>query len=397
MDIFFSKNTNLKYEKQKKISVMHVIYSLDAGGAEAVVANFAKYHNNNIFRYIICVISGGEFYKNEIIKSKAKFYNLAKSKNLINFCFLIKFIRIIKNEKVCILHLHNLSPSFWGTLAGLISGVKVILRTEHNILLEGKNCEKKLKNFCRRWLGIFQKRIICVSNQVLASHTEKDKIFRKKYIKIYNGIDISKFSNKSCVDYRKQFHLPKDSTLIGKVARLTDQKGHEYILEAAKIIIERNPKVFFLIIGDGPKKQKLIKLAESMNLLNNVLFIGKRADVPNILKSIDIFVLSSLWEGFPMTIIEAMASGLPIIVTDVGGNSEAVKNGTNGILIPPKNSKELANAVFKLLENIELRKKMGKKSREIVTKKFTALQMVKKTENQYLKLLKMTKAKILKL
>ena len=224
---------------------MHVIYSLGSGGAETVITNYAKFHNKDIFKCIICVLTAGDFYKDEIRRSKAKLYLLGKKGKSLKF--FSKFFHMLKEQQIQILHLHNFSPTFWGTIIGLLAGVKIIIRTEHSILLRGGDKKTLRKNLLKRWLGIFHKKVICVSDNVLLTHMNKDRLCRKKYIRIYNGIDLTRFLYNQPVDYRKEFILPSNSILIAKVASLTEPKGHEYLIQAAQMVIKKRSNVFFLI------------------------------------------------------------------------------------------------------------------------------------------------------
>jgi glycosyltransferase involved in cell wall biosynthesis len=139
-----------------------------------------------------------------------------------------------------------------------------------------------------------------------------------------------------------------------------------------------------LIVGEGPLRDELMRRISELGMEREILLPGFRDDIPQMLALLDIFVLPSLREGFPMTILEAMAAGLPIIVTDVGGTSEAIKNGRNGIVIPPGNADLLAKALIELLKDKDLARRMGKNAQTDVTQDFSVTNMVRKTETLYL-------------
>ena len=165
------------------------------------------------------------------------------------------------------------------------------------------------------------------------------------------------------------------------VARFSEQKDHALLLNAVRDIDIRDIKV--QLVGDGPLLPNIKSLAESLNIGDRVQFLGNRRDVPELLTHSDIFVLTSKWEGFPITILEAMRAGLPVICSDVGGCSEAIKDGENGFLVPRGDGVVLANRLKQLIKDKDLRYKMGQKGRMSFEKCFTVEKMAEKTERIY--------------
>jgi len=215
-----------------------------------------------------------------------------------------------------------------------------------------------------------------------------------KVITVYNGVDLEEFNvgvkgNK----IREEFALDPGISLVGIVGRLDPWKGHEYFLEAAAQVMKEIPEAKFLIVGediDQNKKQeiKLRNLAEKLRLTNNIIFTGQRNDIPEIMSSLDIFVLSSLKEHFGRVIIEAMGCGKPVIATNAGGVPEIVKDGYTGILVPPGNSDVLARAIIDLSKDKKKVELMGERGRKTAEKLFSIEANVKKIEQVYESLLK---------
>ena len=189
---------------------------------------------------------------------------------------------------------------------------------------------------------------------------------------IYNPVNLSKFKEIVPAKYDNMI------TLI-IVARLYPQKNHKLLLEAFSQVIKEN--VQLKIVGDGPMKNELIEYASNLGISKKVEFLGQRDDIPYLLKSSDIFVLSSLWEGLPLSVLEAMAAGLPIISTDVGGVRDIVKD--NGILVENGNAEKLCEVIIKLIDDSTLRGEMGKKSLEYA-KLYDSSVMAKKHTELYL-------------
>lgn len=369
-----------------QIKVMQVILDLGPGGAERVVLNYMKFLDKTRFVPLLCVLR--RLYpkeQSELVELGIRCYHLNKPPGWSSRT-LSRLARIIANEDVDILHLHNFSAMAYGTLASFISKHPVIFRTEHNVISRGDTLIDNLKPETRKLMNLFHRKIITVSDAVKNSHISQTRVFSTKYMTIYNGIDPSDHDLSIDFDkYREEFGLRPENTVIGKVASLYPQKDHEIFLKAAQLVINSIPNARFLIIGDGPRRNELQQLSLSMGLGKATIFTGLRSDVPGLLKFVDIFVLSSAWEGFPMTILEAMASGTAVVVTDVGGNKEAVVHCETGYLVRRRDPKALAEGIIDLASDVSKRLAMGEAGRMRVLDNFTSQIMVRRTEDEYLK------------
>lgn len=372
----------------EKIHVLHLIYSLATGGAEKVVENYAKFHDRAFFEPVVCSLTSGGFIAERIKISGTEVIMLNKRKGF-DIIILPRLIKVIRSRKIRIVHLHNFSANFWGTIAAVLCRVPVIFRTEHNVVIKEESLLKKIKYLINYTLGYFQKKIISVSEKVKFSHIENDFLFPNKYITVYNGIDPGVFEqNQVGRNIFGEFNINESYSVVLKIASLTIQKGHEYFLKAAKLVLNRYSEVVFMIVGDGPRRHEVECFTDELGIKKNIIFTGVREDIPALLGLSDIFVLSSLWEGFPITILEAMAASKPIVATDVGGNSEAIIDGITGFLVPPKDEKSLAESILYLLRNKNIAKEMGEKGRDRFEREFSAKIMVKKTEILYESFLK---------
>ena len=205
---------------------------------------------------------------------------------------------------------------------------------------------------------------------------------------IPSGIDFSPFEEDSFVlkfsNYlRREFSFAPDDYLVGIVAHLADHKGHEYLIEATKILKEHTPKIKMIIVGEGPLRMELNRQAKELNVKDIVFFLGFREDVAKILFSLDLFVLSSYLEGLGSTILDAMACRLPVVATKVGGIPEVVIHGETGLLVPPRNPSALARAILNLYKNKTLASRLGKRGYEVVHQKFSAEAMAGKVVRLY--------------
>jgi len=371
----------------KKIKVMHVILDMGPGGAERVVLSYMKKMDRKVFEPILCVLyRAWDTEMNEAIALGIPCFHLNKKQGW-DTRMLLKLIDVIRKEQIDILHLHNFSAIIYGTLAALLSTRPKIIRTEHNVIVTGKSIKRRALRFLKNLLGVFHRKIIAVSDEVKQSQTQSDILFKKKYITIYNGIETG--PHEQVFDhsrYLDEFGFSKEDIIFGKIASMYPQKAHEILFEAIKKVTAEISGARFLIVGDGPRSDELKQMVHKMGLDRYVIFTGIRSDVKGLLAFIDVFVLSSNWEGFPITILEAMGSGTPVVVTDVGGNREAVVNKETGYLVEHGNPEKLAIALIKIGKDEALRRRMGQNANMRLHRFFTAEIMVEKTEDIYRKL-----------
>ena len=208
---------------------------------------------------------------------------------------------------------------------------------------------------------------------------------------VRSGIDLRKFDDSRNPEYLyEEFGIARDALLVGNVAALAPHKDQVCLLEAARQVVDAFPKARFLIVGEGPLKEALLERRARLGLDREVLFTGFRKDIGAILGLLNVFVLSSCLEGLGTSLLDAMLMGLPIVGTDVGGIPEAVHDGENGFLVPPKNPEALAHAICRLLKNRALREQLGRAGRKIV-QQFDIRETVRQTAANYADLLRETK------
>ena len=214
--------------------------------------------------------------------------------------------------------------------------------------------------------------------------TDKREIDEDKVDLIYNGIELDHYHpEEKSLNLRKEFDIPVDIPLIGAVGRMVWQKGFEYLIRGIPEIVKKVPDAKFVFVGEGPLRSELEDLTKKIHVEEKVVFTGYRNDIRGVLSTIDLLVVPSLLEGFPLIILEAMAMAKPIVATRINGIIEQIQNNNNGILVPKQNSDELAKAVISCLHNENRSNEMGNAARKIVEKKFSVEKMVSETEKIY--------------
>lgn len=300
-----------------------------------------------------------------------------------------QLVSILKDEKITILHAHSSKAGLVGRVAARLAGTPLVLLTAHNSIFyeEWPFWKKSLFAFAERALNRYTDRIITVSEALRSELINRESLDQGKVVTIQNGIETELFETqvRRCFTLRN-LDLSLSEQVVGMVARLASQKGVTYFLKAAAMLA-RDYKVNFVIIGDGPLRRQLEEEALSLGIKDRVVFTGERHDIPYLLPAFDVFVLSSLTEGFPLTILESLAAGCPVVATRVGGIPEIIRDNFNGLLVEPADPAGLAIAVASLLSDPKKAAAMGQAGKALVKEKFTAAVMARKVEEEYKNLL----------
>ena len=221
-----------------------------------------------------------------------------------------------------------------------------------------------------RWKYVNSKvnKIVAVSKKIkevlIQCGVSEDKI-----TVIYSGIDFNKYAQaEKDYNFRKNFNIPEERILVGTLAAFAGHKDYPTFLKAIALALKHRPDLYFLAVGEGELKEPMQELAQELNIADRVIFTGFQQEVGKILKSLDIFVLASKKEGLGTSILEAMAAGVPVIGTASGGIPELIKDGENGLLVPPSNPEKLKDAILKLANSPELRIQLAEKGKTVAQK-----------------------------
>lgn len=366
-----------------KIKLLQITHDLAIGGLQQVVVNICRKINREKFDIsVLCLRHKGEFVQ-EIEKIGIKVYLLSKKNGRTDYFSFIKVAKILNEENIDVIHTHNTQPFVDGTIGAVLSGVKTIVHTDH-----ARNFPDKKRYMFAEWLmSKMAYKVVGVSDHTSRNLHKYEKISRKKIITILNGIDGIKYN--ISIDKKKkrqELGISWQGPIIGLGVRLEEQKGIIYLLRAMPIILNVFPNITLIIAGKGSIENSLKNEAQKLGVSDNVLFVGPRLDLPEMLKLFDLYVLPSLWEGLPMVLLEAMAAGCPIVATDVGGNSLAITHRQNGSLIASRDHKILASEVIKILNDHDLMEKYINNGHKVFNQQFSAEIMTKQYEDLYLRI-----------
>jgi len=386
----------------RKIKVLHIITRLILGGAQENTI-FTVWGLNNSPHYDVDLATGPAIGPEGSLTKEAeergiKLIMVPHMRREIDFLHdLLAFIELfllIKKGRYTIVHTHSSKAGFLGRLAAKLAGVKIIIHSIHGLPF----CEyqKRFFNYiyilCERFSGLLTDKLISVCDVMTRKALAAGVASREKFSTIYSGIELEWYSNKdiSVEKTGKELSLSPEAPIVGNISRLFELKGHNYFLEAACQVLEVFPETKFVLVGDGVLKEKLTHQAEDLGIRDSVIFTGlvERREVPKLISVMNVVVHTSLREGLPRVLPEAMAMGKPVIAFEVDGVAEIVKDGKNGYLIPPGDSGELARSIIHLLKDKEKATRMGEAGREMVDPHFRAEVMVDRISEIYQQLIK---------
>ena len=333
------------------MKILFIIHALKFGGTERQLVELAKglaARNHNV--RIICIDKPGEGYAYLLVKSGIKIHYLRRStKYDIKPVFAIS--RYIKQNQIDLVHTFENLGSLYGLIAAKFAKKPVICSAVRSAFDENKVL-KISTLFIARYADI----LVANSHVGLANRFSKLKL---NYRVVYNGIDLNRFKNNQAEtrQIKEQLKVSKFKNIVGMVASLSHRKDHETLLKAIPRVIEAFPESCFLLIGDGKERTKLERLASKMGLDHAVSFLGYRNDVDKLIKVLDVAVLQTntdiIMEGMSNSLLEMMASGIPVVASRGGGTDELIENNVNGLLVAPKTPDETARAIIYLLSNKE--------------------------------------------
>lgn len=355
------------------IRVCHVSMCLQTGGLERLLVDFARFHDRTKFELQFLAFTGDGQPAEDIRAEGCPAQVLNESLKIRKLRSLAHLVRHLKQQQTQIVHTHNTYAHFYGALAAKLAGVPVVVNSQH-----GRGCGESWKarwqfKLANRWT----QRVVGVSHDAARLCQQQDRTAHGKITSIWNGINLDRF----------KFQGPKPIPTAISVARLSAVKDFPTLVRAVPLVLAQVPDFRLRIVGDGPERAKLETLIDELSLRPHVELLGERHDVPDLLAESGFFVSSSLSEGISLTLLEAMAVGLPVVTTAVGGNPEIVLDGQTGRLVPASDPSALARAIVDHCVEPNLWHAMGTLGRQRVEQHFEIRQMIRSYEALYEELL----------
>ncbi|MBI5788269.1 MAG: glycosyltransferase family 4 protein [Candidatus Schekmanbacteria bacterium] len=374
-----------------KIKVVHIITRLDRGGsAENTLLTVIGL---NKARYEVSLISGcsqnpPQILMNQLAESGIKFIVINDLVREISPWRDIKAMLTIRRliRGADIVHTHTSKAGIVGRWAAFAAKVPHTVHTPHGHVFYGYYNRIITRFFIllERISASVTDKIICLTKKEAEDYTTLGIGGLQKYMVIHSGVKLDNFraTSDSGRLLREKLHIPLQAKIVGSLGRLEEVKGYKYFVEAASVIADQFPAVYFLLAGDGARRAELSEQCNRRELQKRFIFYGWQEDAATVMSVMDIFILPSLNEGMGRVLVEAMSMGKPIVATAVGGVPELIKHEQNGILVPPKDAQALACAVTRLLKNPELADKIASNTKRDVDQ-YSAQKMLEKIEGLY--------------
>lgn len=337
----------------KDQNILYFTRSMGLGGVENVILQLCEVFAPLVNKIVVCSCGGLNVEK---LKAMGiKHYEIPdmeqKSPGV-----LLKIARsvtdIVKRENISLIHTHHRMAAFYVEILRLYKKC-LFFETAHNVYQD----KIKLVEFTYRHANV-----IACGEMVKKNLTDVYHIPAERIDVVHNAV--KPFEADISDDFLIKSLKEQGKFVIGNVGRLSEQKGMEYYIKAVPMVVDKHPEARFLIIGEGPDEHKLKKLAESLGVDKYVYFTGYRSDVQNLMSQLDLVVLSSLWEGLPLTAIEAISVGKAMVATAVGGTVEVIQDGVTGRLVEPKNPSQLAEKILWMIEHPELVRQMHQNAKQ---------------------------------
>ena len=358
---------NRKKVSSGRVRVAHISSGLEIGGLEKLLIEFARFANRDRFEMVFISLAGRGVLADRL-ESLGWTVRTMDAGSGFRPGLILKLARLLRQLRTNVVHTHDIRPLIYGAPAARLARIPRVIHTRHGRDFRDTRRQTTLHNLAARFADHF----VCIS-QDNARFTVENGVSRSRVQSLLNGIDLERFS----------YRGPQADGPAVVVARLSPEKDIETLLRACAVVVREHPGFQLEVAGDGPCRASLEKLRRELELQRNVVFHGTVDDVPGLLARAQMFVLPSLTEGISLTLLEAMACGLPVVATRVGGNSEVVVDGETGTLVPAGDPRSLATALLTLDGDLELSWRMGLAGRRRAEQHFDVRRMVAAYESLY--------------
>ncbi|MDZ7268859.1 MAG: glycosyltransferase [candidate division KSB1 bacterium] len=365
------------------LCVLHLIEDLDQGGAERVLVNLVSGLNPRRFTPLVCCLRHKGVLAAELEARRIPVIALQKKAG-IDPGLLGRLQQLLRSHRVTVLHAHVFTANFWGRLAALLAGVPVRISHEHSTF----TVDDRLRRGIERVLAPHTSRIVAVSEQLRRRLLAECCLPAEKVVTIHNGLRLPLVTNRQRQnELVAEFGLERFSPLLGAVGRLEVRKNFPLLLQAMTRVRQEFPRAGLLLVGAGPEAEPLQQQAARLGLREHVIFAGQRRQAHELLPLLTVFCLPSQTEGISMALLEAMAAGVPVVATAVGGNPEIIPQPRYGLLVPAGDHQALATALLETLRDRSTARARAQAAQKFVQQHFTETAMIRKVEELYLQAL----------
>ncbi len=364
--------------------VVHVLHSLGVGGTENGVVNLVtalhqEWRHTVISMTGVCPLA-------DRLPAGVEVYSVGKRPGT-DLRMIVRLTRLLHGLRPDLVHTRNWG-GFDGILAARLARIPVVIHGEHGREANDPEGRNRRRNRLRRLLSPLVDRFVAVSSDLRRWLVGTVGIPERKVVTICNGVDTHRFTGEDRESARRAMGIVDGRLVIGTVGRLDPVKDQAALLTAFAQVRGRHPEALLLVVGDGPSRSELEARAGALDLGPSIRFLGESKEIPRLLRGMDVFVLPSIAEGISNTILEAMATGLPIIATRVGGNPELVQDGVTGTLVSPRDPRGLGDAIAGYLEDAPRREVHGRAARRHAVERFALDRMVAAYSGLYLELIR---------
>ena len=361
--------------------VLHLITSFEIGGTERQAVELLKRLDRDRFDVRLAVLRNeGPFYREiEALFPVVPEFPLTSFYNANAVKQLARLRRLMVREQIDILHAHDFYSSFIGAAAARLAGVRVIACQRHL-----KLSDRRAHELGTRLIHRLAHRVLVNSQAIRDRIVEQGSAAPRKITVIRNGVPDASASRAHAQDeIRSELCISADAKLVGMVARIQPVKGHRFFIDAAAIVLRDQPNAHFVLVGDGPLRSEIENQIARLGLADRVHLLGDRSDVAQLTSGFDLLVLASLHEGSPNAVIEAMAAGVPVVATAVGGTKELIIDGETGYLAPPADSAALADRIVFALKHEDSHAVITSAARSRINAEYGMDRMVESVERLY--------------
>ena len=371
---------NVQDSKTQVPKIVHVVISMVMGGAERLVYDMVRYPAFADNPPTVCCMDAIGELGEKLIQEGYKVHYKNRRPGL-DFGMIAWLRDIIKQEKADVVHAHQYSPLFYAVPAALVGGARVVYTEHGRFYPDRKSWKRSLFN---PLLELGAHRLVSISHATAQAMAKYDNFPLRRIQVIHNGIDTSNFNRPvDKVAKRRELGLNQVGKIIGTAARLNSIKNIDMMLRVMKLILEKHPDSYLVIAGQGEERERLEAMAVDLGISDNVKFIGLRFDLAEVYQLFDVFLLTSFSEGISVTLLEAMASGVPAVVTDVGGNGEVVVEGETGFLTPLNSDEIMASKIERFLCDVVYQKEIGLNAKKRIHTHFSIKSMLEAYWNSY--------------